>query len=460
MVHTKTSLKDKCTFKTGATARFYAEINCVEEIDTLMEEIDCQISETIDEIQYGSKALGFDFPKPKLKYYFLGEGSNTLFHGNIDEVVIKNQIKGIKVFENAFENKPELVLLRVGSGELFEDLLSFCLENGYYGLENLSGVPGTVGAAAVGNIGAYGVEQADCFFGASEYNVKDRKTIYRKKKNKLSISKNHIELPEEILTANLNPEVVFSYRHSNIDGFVLSVDYVFSKTPKPILNYRGLDTLPKDISPKELAEEIIRIRDKKIENYKDFPNAGSFFQNPIVPESTFTILKSKFPDLHGFKLDNQADLSDNEQETLMKLSAAQLIEMVGLKGYRNEKYGISKLHSLIIINYNDATGEELLMFSKVIKNMVNKYFSITLHEEVRLHFETWNLEIDKYQDESNKYQQEVDEIDEINNIEAMLEGKEFVSLKEVLEKEEEYKVQTMKDELEISMYNYAQKKLL
>ena len=289
----------------------------------------------------------------KVRKLILGGGSNILFTKDYNGIVFLNKIKGIRKISEDDNN----VLLRVGSGENWDDFVEYCVKKKYYGLENLSLIPGSVGAAPIQNIGAYGVEV-----------------------------KNLIENVEGIFLDNgikknfNNKSCEFQYRDSIFKGklknkfFITSVDFVLSKIKSFNISYRDLKHLDiKNISLNSLRNEIIKIRNSKLPDPRDIGNAGSFFKNPLVDRIIIDKIKNEFNDLVYFK--------DGEK---FKIPAAWLIEKCGWKGYKENNIGVSDKHALVIVNYNAKKGKEIKELSNKIINDVKGKFRIKLIPEVNV----------------------------------------------------------------------------
>ena len=289
----------------------------------------------------------------KVRKLILGGGSNILFTKDYNGIVFLNKIKGIRKISEDDNN----VLLRVGSGENWDDFVEYCVKKNYYGLENLSLIPGSVGAAPIQNIGAYGVEV-----------------------------KNLIERVEGIFLNNginknfNNKSCEFQYRDSIFKGklknkfFITSVDFVLSKIKSFNVSYKDLKHLDiKSMSLNSLRNEIIKIRNSKLPDPGDIGNAGSFFKNPLVDGIIIDKIKNEFNDLVYFK--------DGEK---FKIPAAWLIEKCGWKGYKENNIGVSDKHALVIVNYNAKNGKEIKELSNKIIDDVKDKFRIKLIPEVNV----------------------------------------------------------------------------
>ena len=289
----------------------------------------------------------------------LGGGSNMLFKNNIDKPILKIEIKGIEVINETAER----VLISVGAGEVWDDLVNWSLSNNYGGLENLSLIPGNVGSAPIQNIGAYGVELKDVFescrtisietgllriFNTNECNFSYRSSVFKEEfKNKYIITNVVFRL------SKLNHLVNYSYEP-------LKYDLKNNNILSPTIN--------------DISKSVIKIRSSKLPNPKKIGNCGSFFKNPIINDLNFKELTKKDKEVPFFKV------SKNEN----KIPAAWLIEKCGFKGLKEGNTGTHDKHALIIINHGNASGIEIFNFSQKIKNKVLKKFNILLEEEVNI----------------------------------------------------------------------------
>ena len=290
----------------------------------------------------------------KNQILILGGGSNILFTKSYNGAIINIKNKGIRVLKEDNDS----VLIDVCSGENWNDFVLWAIENNYGGIENLSLIPGNVGAAPIQNIGAYGVELKDVFYSASgimldsledfELNNSECKFSYRN-----SIFKN--ELKNKVIITSIKLKLTKGDHNYNIE-------------------YQDLkEKLSKsELSLKKISSEVIKIRQSKLPDHKLTGNCGSFFKNPIINLSKLNNIKSEFPDLPSFKID-----SNN-----YKIPAAWLIEKSGFKEIKNKNVGVYKNQPLVIINHGEATGKEILDFANEIKETINNNFNIQLKEEV------------------------------------------------------------------------------
>lgn len=294
------------------------------------------------------------------KYCILGGGSNILFTENFDGIVLQMKLKGINVVK---ENETQ-VLLNVKAGENWHDTVMWSIEQGYAGIENLALIPGTVGAAPIQNIGAYGVEVKDVIECVEVLDTQDA-----------SVRK------------IVNHDCQFGYRDSifkqNKNRFiVLSVTFLLKKSASevnttylPISNYFKEKKI-KNPTPFEIAHVVMDIRRSKLPDPQLIANAGSFFKNPVVPMSIYQNIVAKYTDVPSFKVPNQADL--------IKIPAGWLIEQSGFKGKRVGNVGMHEKQALVLVNYGKATGTEILNFAQLIVKHIEKKFGITLEMEVNI----------------------------------------------------------------------------
>lgn len=291
-----------------------------------------------------------------LPLYILGGGSNILLTGDLHAVVLKNQILGKEIVEED-ENH---VYLRVGAGENWHEFVCYCLEHNWGGVENLSLIPGTVGAAPIQNIGAYGVELKDVFV---RLEAMDMRTGIMKVFDKEACA--------------------FGYRDSIFKRaakdkyFICRVILRLSKQHVLHTKYGALAAElekiggPADIQ--KLSEAVVRIRQRKLPDPVLIGNAGSFFKNPLISQQKFEELRSVYPDIPHYP-----------QENGVKLPAAWLIQSCGWKGKRFENYGVHEQQALVLVNYGGAKGKDILELSRDIQASVEDTFGIELHREVNV----------------------------------------------------------------------------
>jgi UDP-N-acetylmuramate dehydrogenase len=287
----------------------------------------------------------------------LGGGSNVLFTKNFEGLVLKNELKGIEIIQESSKN----VLIKAGAGENWHQFVMHCIRQNYGGLENLSLIPGNVGASPMQNIGAYGVEIKDVFYELEAYHIRDKITK--------TFSKD---------------ECKFGYRESvfkNIykDQFIItSVTYRLNKEPVFNTSYGAIrheleNMEVEDLSLDAISSAVINIRTSKLPDPRKLGNAGSFFKNPQVSMEKFLSLK-----------DENAAIVAYPQGKGMKLAAGWLIEQCGWKGYRKGDAGCYPKQALVLVNYGNATGKEIYELSEEIIASVKKKFGVELEREVNI----------------------------------------------------------------------------
>lgn len=334
MIQSNISLKDYNTFGLDITASSFCVVKSKTEIINLIQ----------NEFSKYAKKL------------FLGGGSNILFLKDYEGLVIKNEIKGIEIERET----DEYVYLKSYSGTQWHDLVLYCVDKNLGGIENLSLIPGTVGAAPMQNIGAYGVEIKDVFESLEAIDLKTGETI--------------------VFT---NKDCQFGYRESIFKNqeknkfFIYSVTFRLNK--KPILNLNYGDIQKKLIENgcvnptiKEVSNAIIEIRNSKLPNPKDIGNAGSFFKNPEVSIEKYSELLQLFPSMPKYDLPNGN----------VKIPAAWLIEQCGFKGKKYGNTGNHAKQALVIVNYGNASGIEIYNHAILVQKEVEIKFGILLSAEV------------------------------------------------------------------------------
>lgn len=294
-------------------------------------------------------------PKLSGEWMMLGSGSNLLFTRDYCGTLIKPGFEGIEVLGNVDGD----VLIRAGAGVVWDDFVGWCVLNRYYGLENLSDIPGSVGAAPVQNIGAYGVEVKDFIERVEGY-----------------------ELPSGKYMSYEKDECAFRYRNSYFksvlkNSFLVSqVVFRLSKVAKLETSYGAVANelaMQGSATPIEMRNAIKRIRRSKLPFPEQLGNAGSFFKNPVVATSAYEALKANFGEVPGYL-----------QPDGFKIPAAWLIEKAGLKSFSKGHVATHHLQPLVIVNLGGASGQEIADFSKLIQEKVEKQFGVKLEPEVQI----------------------------------------------------------------------------
>ncbi|MBR2367345.1 MAG: UDP-N-acetylmuramate dehydrogenase [Alistipes sp.] len=292
------------------------------------------------------------------KWYVLGAGNNTLFMQDYDGVLLTPTARGIEVLSDT----SEYVDVRVMAGELWDEFVEWCVERELWGVENLTAIPSSVGAAPVQNIGAYGAEVKDCITTVEYFDTDSRRVV------RLD-----------------NSECYFAYRESIFKhelrgrGIILAVEFRLSKVACPNLGYgdvikevevRGGATL------RNIRAAIADIRARKLPDPKALGNAGSFFKNPIVEREVAERLLSTYPDMPHYAVSDDA--------TKIKLAAGWLIDKVGLKGYREGSVGVHTNQALVLVNYGGATGKEVMALAAKVSRSVYETFGVEISPEVNI----------------------------------------------------------------------------
>jgi UDP-N-acetylmuramate dehydrogenase len=328
------SLRPYNTFRIDSIARYFATFKDTDELEELT--------------TYDSS----------LATLILGGGSNILFTSDYDGLVLKNEIAGIKVLHE----DPEYVYIKAGAGENWHSFVLQCINHNWAGVENLSLIPGCVGASPMQNIGAYGVELSSVFLSLEAFHLKEKKMV--------------------TFTA---ADCEFGYRDSVFKNkfkgqfVILNVTFRLKKHPVFHTSYGAIEQElermgVKELSIKAISDAVINIRTSKLPDPKAIGNAGSFFKNPSVSKEKFQNLNSKFQGIIGH---------ENADGTV-KLAAGWLIEQCGWKGYRKGDAGCHAMQALVLVNYRNAKGKEIYDLSEEILISVMEKFGIKLEREVNL----------------------------------------------------------------------------
>ena len=287
-------------------------------------------------------------------FWHIGQGSNLLFIGDFDGIIVHSAIQGIE----KIKEDEHSVWLKAGAGNDWDSLVAYCVENGWGGLENLSLIPGEVGASAVQNIGAYGAEVSERIEEVHAYSL---------------------ETGEKRIFSNV--ECDYSYRNSFFKKpenkgkyYVVHVVFKLSKQPEFRLDYGNIreQLAGKLVTLQTVREAVIAIRKSKLPDPKNTGNAGSFFVNPYISMELFLLLKKQYPDIPHYPVN----------ETSVKIPAAWLIERCGLKGKTAGGAAVHEKQPLVIINQNKATGQEIASLAEDIKKTVKEKFNVELQPEV------------------------------------------------------------------------------
>ena len=337
------SLKSYNTFGIEAEAQYFASFNTIDKLQELLD---------------SKKSILLSSEISSLPLKLLGGGSNILLTKNIKGFVFKNEILGIEIDRD----EGDFVFVKAGAGENWHQLVLFCIQNNLAGMENLSLIPGNVGASPMQNIGAYGVELQDVFYQLEAYDLIENKLVTF---NKIDCE--------------------FGYRESIFkttfkNRFVIAtVTFRLNKTPHFNIKYGAIEQELnvmgiKNLSIQAISQAVINIRKSKLPDPAVIGNAGSFFKNPVIKTSQFKLLQTTFPNIVGYVID--------EENT--KLAAGWLIEQCGFKGYRIGDAGCHEKQALVLVNFAHAHGEEILALSELIIVTVQNKFGILLQREVNI----------------------------------------------------------------------------
>lgn len=333
-------LRQLNTFGIDANARYFVEVSSVDDIREFL-----------------------DDPKLKdLSRLVLGEGSNILFINDYEGAVLKIGIPGREMVKE----DDTFFYVKAGAGEQWHPFVLYCIKKGYAGVENLSLIPGSMGAAPLQNIGAYGVELKDVFEELEALDVANGK-----------------------IKVFSNEDCRFRYRSSifknELKGkfIITSVTLRLRKEPEFHTSYgaiaQELESMGvEDLNIAAISEAVCRIRTRKLPAPAEMGNAGSFFKNPVVDSTKFEALKQEYPDIVGY------EVLPPTGEGLIKLAAGWLIEKAGWKGKTFGNYGVHQDHSLVLVNYGGASGKDIYLLSEEIQQSVVAKFGVELEREVNV----------------------------------------------------------------------------
>ena len=330
------SLKPYNTFGIDARAAYFASFTTVDALQSLLNE---------------------DLAR-KHQLLVLGGGSNLLLTKDVDGLVLKNSISGIELVKEDEQH----YYIKVGAGEVWHHFVMHCVSHGFGGVENLSLIPGSVGASPMQNIGAYGVEIRDVFHELEALHIQEQEV------HKFGLADCAFGYRESVFKNRLKGQYI-----------ITSVTYRLQKQPVFNTSYGAIKTELERMGVKELSitaisQAVINIRTSKLPDPKEIGNAGSFFKNPIVTNEVFEALKSEYPNIAAFPAG----------EGFAKIAAGWLIEQCGWKGYRRGDAGCYPKQALVLVNYGQATGDEMLQLSYDIRESVKKKFGIGVEPEVNV----------------------------------------------------------------------------
>jgi len=328
------SLKPYNTFGIEARARFFNTFSSVEELEEYL-------------MFYSQYSI-----------FILGAGSNILFTKDYDGAVLKNDLRGIELLHE----DADYVYVKAGAGENWHQFVLHCINHNWAGIENLSLIPGNVGASPIQNIGAYGVELDDVFWSLEAFHLSERR-----------------------IHTFTREDCEFGYRDSVFKGrykdqfAILSVTFQLKKKPIFHTDYGAITQELEKMGVKELnikavSQAVINIRSSKLPDPQTIHNSGSFFKNPEISNEKYEELKLNFPDIIAYPL----------AKGTVKLAAGWMIEQCGWKGYRKGDAGCHARQALVLVNFGNAKGSEIYDLSEEILQSVNKKFAVLLEREVNI----------------------------------------------------------------------------
>ena len=340
MVQKSISIKQYNTFGINVYADLFAKFSSIDELHELLE--------------FNQRSTFND----QRKTLILGGGSNILFTKNFEGLVLKNEIKGIKVIKEDEHH----IYVQAGAGENWHQFVLYCIKNNWAGVENLSLIPGNIGASPMQNIGAYGVEIKDVFYSLEAYHIRDKKIV------NFTLNDCEFGYRDSVFKKKFNNEFVITdvtFRLNRIPNFNISYGAIGQELEK-----MGA----KDLSLQAVSQAVINIRSSKLPDPAVIGNAGSFFKNAEIQNSKFKSLKETCPGIVGYDLPNGN----------VKLAAGWLIEQTGWKGFRRGDAGCYDKQALVLVNYGHAKGSEIYDLSEEIIQSVKEKFGVGLEREVNI----------------------------------------------------------------------------
>jgi UDP-N-acetylmuramate dehydrogenase len=342
------SLKKLNTFGIDVTSRYFIDINSTSELLNLF-----------------SQDIILDYP-----HLILGGGSNILFTRNYSGIVIHMANRGIETIDPdsgkllSEDNPPDSdeVFVRVQAGEPWDDLVAYCVDRGWGGLENLSLIPGQAGSSPIQNIGAYGVEMKDYFHSLVAMEKKTGKLVsFDKEACRFGYRDSFFKRQGRDLYVILHVTFRLTTRNHHLHTSYGSL--------LPELQAMGINTP----GIADIRKAVIAIRNSKLPDPEETGNAGSFFKNPTISDDTFKCLKKSWPDMPGFPVTGG-----------IKLAAGWLIEKAGWKAYREHDAGVHHKQALVLVNYGAATGNDIIQLAEKISDSIKQLFDIHLDAEVNI----------------------------------------------------------------------------
>ena len=329
------SLKPYNTFGIDAKSKHFVSVSSMDELKKVLELI-----------EYPDKLI-------------LGGGSNMLLTKNQDLLVVHINIKGISIISEDDDS----VLVKANAGENWHEFVLYCIGKDFGGVENLSLIPGNVGSAPIQNIGAYGVELKDTFFSCEAISIETKKIETFTKEDCHFDYRNSI-FKQEVKGKYIITSVTFKLSKHNHQ---LHINYGTISSQLEAMNISN-PTI------QDISKAVIDIRRQKLPNPKEIGNSGSFFKNPVITKVHYQALLENFEDMPSFVV------SDDE----VKVPAGWLIEKAGFKGKRFGDYGVHKHQALVLVNYGNAKGEDILKLAQLIQKTIKRLFDISIEAEVNI----------------------------------------------------------------------------
>ena len=329
------SLKSFNTFGIDVNAKYFVSVNSINEL-----------KEVLELKEYPNK-------------FILGGGSNMLLTKDVDALVIQINLKGIEIISKSNET----VDIKANAGENWHDFVVWCLNHDFGGVENLSLIPGNVGSAPIQNIGAYGVELKDVFLSCEAIDIEtlELKTFSKSDCNfnyRESIFKR--EAKGRFIITSVSLRLSVNHHKLHTDYGAISVQLGEMGIAEPTIQ--------------DISNAVMTIRKSKLPDPNEIGNSGSFFKNPIISMEHFNTLKAIFPDIPSYKV----------SETEIKVPAGWLIEKAGFKGKTFGNYGVHKNQALVLVNYGDAKGKDILKLAQLIQKTIKRLFNINVETEVNI----------------------------------------------------------------------------
>ena len=330
-----TCLKNHHTFGCPVQSQFFTELTDTRQLQSLLQHPDYDPDNIM----------------------ILGSGSNILFCQDYYGLTVKNKIKGIRITQQNKDN----VWVTVGAGENWHRFVCYCVENQFYGAENLSFIPGTVGAAPIQNIGAYGTQLEDIFDHLKATH------LYTGEEHQFNRSECQFDYRNSVFKQALKKQFC-----------ITEVTFKLALQPQYNISYPALESYLEQhqikLTLQNIHQAVINIRSSKLPCPSELPNAGSFFKNPYIHPNLLNQLKERFPLIPSYPINN----------TQIKVPAAWLIEQCELKGKRFGAVGVHKQHALVLINYDRGSGKDIHLLAQHITQCVYKKFGIQLECEVNI----------------------------------------------------------------------------